>query len=140
MKTKPYTDLFARVREKRPLVHHITNYVTVNDCANITLCAGGAPVMADAPEEAAEMAAIASSLVLNIGTLSAAQIESITFGTDAMLEFARQRRADFDFRNTGSRNLACQIVINHIVALGNDLAGRWIDDALGQHAAIKPAG
>jgi hydroxyethylthiazole kinase len=77
MKTKPYTDLFARVREKRPLVHHITNYVTVNDCANITLCAGGAPVMADAPEEAAEMAAIASSLVLNIGTLNAAQIGSM---------------------------------------------------------------
>jgi hydroxyethylthiazole kinase len=77
MKTKPYADLFARVREKRPLVHHITNYVTVNDCANITLCAGGAPVMADAPEEAAAMAAIASSLVLNIGTLNAAQVESM---------------------------------------------------------------
>lgn len=77
MKTKPYTDLFLRVREKRPLVHHITNYVTVNDCANITLCTGGAPVMADAPEEAAEMAAIAGSLVLNIGTLNAAQIESM---------------------------------------------------------------
>ena len=77
MKTKPYADLFARVREKRPLVHHITNYVTVNDCANITLCAGGAPVMADAPEEAAEMAAVAGALVLNIGTLNAAQIESM---------------------------------------------------------------
>ena len=77
MKTKPYADLFARVREKRPLVHHITNYVTVNDCANITLCAGGAPVMADAPEEAAEMAAVADALVLNIGTLNAAQIESM---------------------------------------------------------------
>ncbi|OPX64591.1 MULTISPECIES: hydroxyethylthiazole kinase [unclassified Methanoregula] len=77
MKTKPYADLFARVREKRPLVHHITNYVTVNDCANITLCAGGAPVMADAPEEAAEMAAIAGALVLNIGTLNEAQIRSM---------------------------------------------------------------
>ncbi|MGB9176678.1 MAG: hydroxyethylthiazole kinase [Methanoregula sp.] len=77
MKTNPYADLFARVREKRPLVHHITNYVTVNDCANITLCAGGAPVMADAPEEVAEMAATAGSLVLNIGTPSAAQIESM---------------------------------------------------------------
>ena len=77
MKTKSYADLFARVRENRPLVHHITNYVTVNDCANITLCAGGAPVMADAPEEVAEMTAIASSLVLNIGTLNAAQIESM---------------------------------------------------------------
>lgn len=77
MKMTPYTDLFARVREKRPLVHHITNYVTVNDCANITLCAGGAPVMADAPEEVAEMTAIAGALVLNIGTLNAAQIESM---------------------------------------------------------------
>jgi hydroxyethylthiazole kinase len=77
MTTNPYADIFARVREKRPLVHHITNYVTVNDCANITLCAGGSPVMADAPEEAAEMAAIAGSLVLNIGTPSAAQIESM---------------------------------------------------------------
>lgn len=77
MKTKPYADLFARVREKRPLVHHITNYVTVNDCANITLCAGGTPVMADAPEEAAEMAAIAGALVLNIGTLNTAQIDSM---------------------------------------------------------------
>jgi hydroxyethylthiazole kinase len=77
MMTKHYADIFARVREKRPLVYHITNYVTVNDCANITLCAGGAPVMADAPEEVAEMAAIASSLVLNIGTLNAVQIESM---------------------------------------------------------------
>lgn len=77
MKTNPYADLFARVRERRPLVHHITNYVTVNDCANITLCAGGAPVMADAPEEAAEMAAIAGSLVLNIGTLNATQVGSM---------------------------------------------------------------
>jgi len=77
MKTTPYADVLARVREKRPLVHHITNYVTVNDCANITLCAGGAPVMADAPEEAAEMAAMAGALVLNIGTLSSAQIDSM---------------------------------------------------------------
>jgi hydroxyethylthiazole kinase len=77
MKTNPYADLFALVREKRPLVHHITNYVTVNDCANITLCAGGAPVMADAPEEVTEMTAIAGALVLNIGTLNPGQIASM---------------------------------------------------------------
>ncbi len=53
-----------------PLVHHITNYVTVNDCANITLAAGGSPVMADAEEEVSEMTSLASSLVLNIGTLN----------------------------------------------------------------------
>ena len=70
-------DLFADIRVKRPLVYHITNYVTVNDCANITLCAGGAPVMADAPEEAGEMAVIADALVLNIGTLNKSQIGSM---------------------------------------------------------------
>jgi hydroxyethylthiazole kinase len=77
MKKQQFSDLFSLVREKRPLVHHITNYVTVNDCANITLCAGGAPVMADAAEEAEEMAAIASALVLNIGTLNRVQVESM---------------------------------------------------------------
>jgi hydroxyethylthiazole kinase len=77
MTTNLYADLFTRVRENRPLVHHITNYVTVNDCANITICTGGAPVMADAPEESAEMAAAAGALVLNIGTLNAAQIDSM---------------------------------------------------------------
>ena len=77
MRQKDLAEIFSLVREKRPLVHHITNYVTVNDCANITLCAGGAPVMADAPEEVAEMAAMAGALILNIGTLNAGQIESM---------------------------------------------------------------
>jgi hydroxyethylthiazole kinase len=63
-------DLLTRIKEKRPLIHHITNYVTVNDCANITLCIGAAPVMAEAPEEAGEMVAMADALVLNIGTLT----------------------------------------------------------------------
>jgi len=83
VKTDPYADIFARLREKRPLVHHITNYVTINDCANITLCVGGSPVMAEAPEEAAEMASVADSLVLNIGTLNAVQIESMILAGSA---------------------------------------------------------
>ena len=65
------------MRKNHPLVHHITNYVTVNDCANITICAGGAPIMADAIEEVAEMAGITGALVLNIGTLNKYQIESM---------------------------------------------------------------
>ena len=77
MQRKKYADIFAAAREKRPLVFHITNYVTVNDCANITLCAGGAPVMADAWEEVEEMAGIASALVLNIGTLNPGLVESM---------------------------------------------------------------
>ncbi len=77
MKNTKISELFARVREKRPLVHHITNYVTVNDCANITISVGAAPVMADAPEEVCEMVTFAGALVLNIGTLNKGQIESM---------------------------------------------------------------
>lgn len=66
-----------RVREKNPLVHHITNYVTVNDCANACLAAGASPVMADSPEEAADMAGISSSLVLNIGTLNREKVKAM---------------------------------------------------------------
>ena len=43
------------VRKTVPLVHNITNYVTVNDCANITLAVGGAPVMSDQPDDAASL-------------------------------------------------------------------------------------
>jgi len=76
MKNTTFSDLFAHLRERRPLVHHITNYVTVNDCANITISVGAAPVMADAPEEVCEMVTFAGALVLNIGTLNKGQIES----------------------------------------------------------------
>jgi hydroxyethylthiazole kinase len=74
---KQISELLTHVRMKRPLVHHITNYVTVNDCANITIAAGAAPVMADAPEEVCEMVTYAGALVLNIGTLNKGQIESM---------------------------------------------------------------
>lgn len=70
-------DLLAAVRSERPLIHHITNSVTINDCANITISAGAAPVMTGAPEEVTEMVAAAGALVLNIGTLSAAQVEAM---------------------------------------------------------------
>src|SRR5258705_12310599 len=58
------------VREGKPLVHQITNYVVMNETANATLALGALPVMAHAGEEVEEMVRIASSLVLNIGTLS----------------------------------------------------------------------
>jgi hydroxyethylthiazole kinase len=58
------------MRERKPLVHQITNYVVMNETANATLALGALPVMAHATEEVEEMAGIASSLVINIGTLS----------------------------------------------------------------------
>jgi len=72
-----YATLLNKVRENKPLVHHITNYVTVNDCANITLEIGASPVMADAIEEAADIAAIAQSIVLNTGTLNERTVSSM---------------------------------------------------------------
>lgn len=77
MDAKSISSLLSEVKAKRPLVHHITNYVTVNDCANVTLCIGGAPVMAHSPDEVSEMVAMAGALVLNIGTLDHSQIESM---------------------------------------------------------------
>jgi hydroxyethylthiazole kinase len=65
------------MRERKPLVHQITNYVVMNETANATLALGALPVMAHAGEEVEEMARIASSLVLNIGTLSAHWIEAM---------------------------------------------------------------
>lgn len=70
-------EIFSKVRAKNPLVYHITNIVTVNDCANITISAGASPVMTSDSREAAEMAAVADALVLNIGTLNEPQIESM---------------------------------------------------------------
>jgi hydroxyethylthiazole kinase len=63
-------DLLERVRRQGPVVHHITNWVTIYDCAQIVKTLGASPVMAHAPEEVAEMTGIASALVLNIGTLT----------------------------------------------------------------------
>src|SRR5882762_8791363 len=65
------------LREQKPLVHQITNYVVMNETANATLALGALPVMAHAGEEVEEMARIASSLVLNIGTLSEHWIEAM---------------------------------------------------------------
>jgi hydroxyethylthiazole kinase len=65
------------IRERRPLVHQITNYVVMNETANATLALGALPVMAHAVEEVEEMARLASALVLNIGTLSEHWIESM---------------------------------------------------------------
>lgn len=58
------------IRQKSPLVHNITNYVVMNNTANALLAIGASPVMAHAINEVEEMVAIASSLVINIGTLS----------------------------------------------------------------------
>lgn len=70
-------NLIEKLREESPLTHCITNVVTVRDCANAVLAVGGSPIMANAPEEAEEIVSIANSLVINIGTLTEEQIETM---------------------------------------------------------------
>jgi hydroxyethylthiazole kinase len=67
----------ARLRERKPLVHQITNYVVMNETANATLALGALPVMAHAREEVEEMVSLAGALVLNIGTLSPPWVDAM---------------------------------------------------------------
>lgn len=70
-------EIFENIRTKTPLVHNITNYVTVNDCANMVLACGGSPIMADDVLEVDDITAICDALVINIGTLNSRTIESM---------------------------------------------------------------
>ncbi len=70
-------DVLERVRGEGPLVHHLTNWVTIFDCAQVVKCLGASPVMAHAPEEVADMTQLASALVLNIGTLTTSMVEAM---------------------------------------------------------------
>ncbi|GAG58704.1 unnamed protein product [marine sediment metagenome] len=71
------SETLRKIKEQRPLVHHITNWVTIYDCANIVRAIGALPVMAHAIEEVEQMTSISSALVLNIGTLTVDLAESM---------------------------------------------------------------
>lgn len=77
MDTKILATMLENVRSTVPLVHCITNYVTVNDCANALLACGGSPIMSDEPEDVADITSICGGLVLNIGTLNRRSIEGM---------------------------------------------------------------
>lgn len=72
-----FENILKKVRENCPLVHNITNYVTVNDCANILLACGSSPIMSDDILEVEEITTICDALVINIGTLNSRTIESM---------------------------------------------------------------
>lgn len=77
--------VMAEVRRVKPLVHCITNRVTINDCANIVLAAGGSPAMVDDPREVEEFVSASQGLVLNLGIVS----ESVT---DAMFKAGKRAK------------------------------------------------
>lgn len=76
-------EIYLKVKNNKPLVHHITNWVTISDCAQVVKNFGASPVMAHAKEEAADMANIASAVVLNIGTLTTDLVEAMILAAEA---------------------------------------------------------
>ena len=66
-----------QVRTKAPLIHNITNYVTVNDVANVLLACGGSPIMSDEPADIIDITSICNGLNINIGTLNVRTIEAM---------------------------------------------------------------
>lgn len=106
---------FDNLRASCPLIHNITNYVTVNDVANILLACGASPIMADDPEDAVEITAICGGLNINIGTLNqrtipammAARRESPGVGPCSAAGSSRGRRqhvADGDGKESDGQN------------------------------------
>ncbi|MGL6106236.1 hydroxyethylthiazole kinase [Romboutsia sp.] len=102
--------LINEVRQKNPLVLHYTNEVTINDCANITLAIGASPLMSYSYEEVEEIVQVASSVVINIGTMNSANLELFIkagkacnkFNKPVILDpvgvFATKTRSDFTNR------------------------------------------
>lgn len=96
-------EILKNTRAARPLVHCISNLVTANDCANLMLAAGASPIMAEAPEEVAEIAAMCAGEVLNLGTPNPAKLEAMALaGREAN---RRNRPVVFDPVGVGSSAL-----------------------------------
>ena len=111
-------NLLNEVRNKKPLVHNITNYVTVNDCANILLAIGASPIMADDIKEAADITKISSALVINIGTLNERTIDSMVASGKKANElnipviFDPVGAGASDFRNSTTKRILDEVKIS----------------------------
>ncbi|MCM1417783.1 MAG: hydroxyethylthiazole kinase [Bacteroides sp.] len=72
-----FGEALVRVRERAPLIHCITNYVTANDCANLLLACGASPIMSDSPDEVGEVVSLCGGLLLNLGTLNRERLRAM---------------------------------------------------------------
>lgn len=149
-------DLWADIqtlRERRPLVHSITNVVVTNLNANVLLAAGASPVMTQAHEELVDMVAIAQALVINIGTLDAYAVEAMTIALRAAN--ARGVPVALDPVGAGAtayrnRTLAALLAVGRPTAIrgnaseimslaGEAVATRGVDSSAATEAALAPA-
>lgn len=89
LKSQMLNEIFrirAAVQQKAPLIHCITNPISIHDCANVVLAAGGRPMMAEHPAEAEEITVTAGALALNLGNITDARRASILIGGKAAME------------------------------------------------------
>lgn len=142
-----------KLREKSPLVHNITNYVVMNNTANALLAIGASPVMAHAVEEVEDMVSIASSLVINMGTLSEKWVEAMILAGKKATE--KSIPIVFDPVGVGATpyriQVAQQIIeqcnptiirgnASEIMALSNtDMITKGVDSTESSHSALESA-
>lgn len=104
-----FGEILRRVREKAPLIHNITNYVTANDCANILIACGASPIMADDPREAGEITSGCDGLNINIGTLNAQTIQAMRMASEKA--FALRHPVVLDPVGVGASKLRRETVL-----------------------------
>lgn len=133
--------LLNKVKEINPLVLHYTNEVTINDCANITLALGASPLMSYSYEEVEEIVSIASTVVINIGTMNSDKLELFVkagkaankYNKPVILDpvgvFATKTRADFT--NRLLNEVKFDVVKGNIAEIkyigGFDVRGKGVD-------------
>ena len=83
---KEICQIRAAVRQQAPLIHCITNPISIHDCANVVLAAGGRPMMAEHPKEVEEITATAGGLALNLGNITDARRDSILIAGKTAME------------------------------------------------------
>ena len=107
------------LRKNGALIHNITNYVTVNDVANVLLAAGASPVMADEPEDAREITAICGGLNINIGTLNKNTIAGMVASCEKAKEMGH--RMVLDPVGAGASTLRTKTAVDLVNRFGFDV-------------------
>jgi len=133
-----YLSAINTIKKQNPLILQITNAVTIQDCANITICFGASPVMSDDANDAAELAQSADALLLNIGTVNHRQLDIMCAAADVATDRAIPMILDpVGAGATAFRTQAVHTLIDRYsfaVIKGN--AGE-INSIAGQHALVR---
>ena len=122
-----FKNCLENVRNTVPLVHNITNYVTVNDVANVILACGGSPIMSDEAEDVEDITSVCGGLNINIGTLHKTSIEAMFRAGRRANELAHPILLDSSFRSFRfsfqDREYACDLRAVFLLTLLIGLAG-----------------